>query len=125
MKKKLKQYWEANIPEQWRWKKKLQCQNQSKQKGPEQNPYPWEWNVKKAYHDIKNEIREAEVDEIKTVIGSQQSRALEIEKKLWCRNQSKPKGPKQNPYSREKNVKKACEDIKNKIIEAEDEEIKQ
>ena len=63
--------------------KKVQCQNQSKQKGPKQNPYHREENVKKAYEDIKNKIIETEEEEIKTVMGSQQSRALEIEKKNY------------------------------------------
>ena len=49
---------------------------------------------------------------------------MEIEKKLWCQNPSKQEGPQQNPCPREGNVKMAYEDIKNKIIEADEEEIK-
>ena len=57
-------------------------------------------------------------------MGSQHSKAMEIEKKVQCQNRSKQKGPEHSPYPREENVKKAYEDIKNKIIEAEEEEIK-
>ena len=79
--------------------KKLQCQNQSKQEGPQQNPCPREGNVKKAYEDIKNKIIEAEKEKIKTVMGSQHSKAMEIEKKVQCQNRSKTEGTRTESIS--------------------------
>ena len=45
-----------------------------------------------AYEDIKNKIIEAEEEEIKTVMGSQHSRAMEIEKKVTVSKSKQTKG---------------------------------